>query len=157
MNWRDRFAEPIDFAALAIERSKKGWRPTPAQKATWAKRRAATKRKAVKAAAERLAEARKAAWVAKRGDVVQGAGKRFLGSLEPGHWYALADVVALSGLKVGSCKAYLHKFWKRGELERTKNPAFVRAGFQEPEWLYRLNPQVQHDIRNEGERGSGAE
>lgn len=137
VSWRDRFSEPIDFAALAIERSKKGWRPTPEQKAKWAKQKAALKRKAVAAAARRLAENRKAERAAKRGPATHGAGETFLAAFEPGAWYGLGDLQALSGLKKGTVHGLAHKFWKRGELERTKNPAFERPGFMEPEWLYR--------------------
>jgi len=135
--WRDRFSDPIDFAALAVERSKKGWRPTPAQKAAWAKKRAAAKRKAVRGAAERLKEARKLARATKHGKPTGGAGAAFLAAFQPGCWYGVGDLQALSGLKRGTVHGLTAKFWKQGELERTKNPAFVRAGFQEPEWLYR--------------------
>lgn len=157
MSWRDRFAQPIDFAALAIERSRKGWRPTPAQKQAWARKKAAAKRKAVAEAAQRLAEARKAERAAKHGAPTSGAGNALLGAMEPGAWYGVGDLIALSGLKRGTVHGLAHKFHKQGELERAKNPAFVRAGFQEPEWLYRLRPQVHQDVANQTEGGAGAE
>ncbi|TWA89562.1 hypothetical protein [Bradyrhizobium stylosanthis] len=158
MSWRDRFAQPIDFAALAVERSKKGWRPTPAQKAAWAKKRAAAKRKAVAAAAARLKEERKAARAEKHGAATPGASEKLLEAMRLGRgWYGVGDLEALTGLKRGTVHGLVHKFHKRGDLERTKNPAFVRAGFQEPEWLYRLRPEMQDEVRDQAEGGAGAE
>lgn len=159
MNWRDRFSSPIDFAALAVERSKKGWRPTPAQKAKWAKKRAAAKRKAVREARKRIEEERRAEGKVRPWRPTPGAGQTFLATFQPGCWYGLGDLIAASGLKRGTVHGLAYKFWKQGELERTKNPAFERPGFMEPEWLYRrvLNPQVQRDVGDQGERGGDAE
>jgi hypothetical protein len=159
MNWRDRFAQPIDFAALAIERSRKGWRPTPAQKAAWAKKRAKAKRKAVAEAAKRLEEERKPERLAQRGAPTHGAGAAFLATFQPGCWYGVGDLIAASGLKRGTVHGLTAKFWKQGELERTKNPAFEKPGFMEPEWLYRrcLRAKVHQDVGHQAERGSGAE
>lgn len=159
MKWGDRFAEPIDFAALAIERSRKGWRPTPAQKAAWAKKRAAAKRKAVREARTRIEEERRAQGKVRPWRATPGAGQTLLATFQPGCWYGVGDLIAASGLKRGTVHGLTAKFWKQGELERTKNPAFVRAGFQEPEWLYRrrLNPQVQHDVGYQGQHRDGAE
>lgn len=149
--WKERFAEPIDFAALAIERSRKGWRPTPAQKAEWKRKREAAKRKAVREAARKLEEARKQERAAKRGAPTSGAGAALLAAMERDAWYGLGDLIALTGLKRGTVHGLVYKFAERGELERTKNPAFERPGFREPEWLYRrLRPQVQDDVSDQG-------
>jgi hypothetical protein len=152
-----RWFEPIDFAALAVERSKKGWRPTPEQKAKWAKQRAAKKRKARAAASERLKAERKLARAIEFGQATQGAGETFLATFQPGCWYGVGDLQAASGLKSGTVKGLAAKFWKRGTLVRTKNPAFERPGWKEPEWLYGLNPQVQNQVANKEQRGRQAE
>jgi hypothetical protein len=145
---RARWFEPIDFAALAIERSKKGWRPTPAQKAAWAKKRKAARRAKGKAAADRLAKARP------KRQATPGASQTFLATFQPGCWYGLGDLIAASGLKRGTVHGLAARFWKKGTLTRTKNPAFERPGWMEPEWLYQLNPQVQNQVADQ-EQGGG--
>lgn len=157
--WNERFAAPLDLAALAIERSRKGWRPTPAQKAAWAKKRAAAKRKAVREARKRIEEERRAEGKVRPWRPTPGAGAAFLATFQPGCWYGLGDLIAASGLKRGTVHGLTYKFHKQGELERTKNPAFVRAGFQEPEWLYRrvLNPEVKHQVQDQAASGADAE
>ena len=152
-----RWLEPIDFAALAVERSRKGWRPTPEQKAKWAKQRAAKKRKAVAAASERIKAERKLARAIEYGRATHGAGETFLATFQPGHWYGVGDIQAASGLKSGTVKGLANKFWKRGTLTRVKNPAFERPGWKEPEWLYGLNPQVQDEVANQERGGCQAE
>src|SRR5262245_16358400 len=62
---RDLYGEPIDFAALAIARSRKGWRPTPAQKRAWAAKREAKRKRERREAGKRF-EARKRAEARKR-------------------------------------------------------------------------------------------
>jgi hypothetical protein len=138
---RYAFDEPIDFAALAIARSRKGWRPTPTQKAAWAKKRAAKRKRERAAAGKRFQERRRAERVANPLQRTHGAGERFLAAFQPGCWYGVGDIAAASGVNYSSCKAYVVKFRKLGLVERTKNPAFERWGFREPEWLYRLVKQ----------------
>lgn len=157
MTRRAMWDAPIDFAALAIERSRKGWRPTPAQKAKWAKQREAKKRKASAAAIERLRQERKLAKAIEHGRATPRAGETFLATFEPGCWYGVGDLQAASGLKSGTVKALAIKFWRKGVLARTQNPAFERPGWKEPQWLYGLNPQMQHNVANQGNSGGNAE
>lgn len=151
MSWRDRFNEPIDFAALAVERSKKGWRPTPAQKAKWEKQRKAARRAKGKAGVARMMAERP------KRPTTPGASLTFLEAFQPGEWYGLGDLIAKSGLKRGTVHGLAHRFHKNGTLQRTKNPAFERPGWKEPEWLYALNPQMQHNVGDQGDSGDQAE
>lgn len=153
--------EPIDFAALAIARSKKGWRPTPAQKAKWAKQRAAKKRKARAEASKRIEAERKLARAIEHGKPNPRAGETLLATFQPGCWYGTGDLIAASGLKPGTVKALALKFWRKGTLRRTKNPAFDGPGYRkpgtfEPQWLYGL-AEVPGQIPEQGDRGDYTE
>lgn len=132
---QDLWGEPIDFAALAVARSRKGWRPTRAQKEAWAEKRRKKAKKARTEAGKRFA-ARKRAEGAKRRKGDGSALHAFLAAFQPGQWYGVADIANASGCNYSSCKAWCVTQRKAGRIERTKNPAFVRAGFLEPEWLY---------------------
>lgn len=154
--------EPIDFAALAVARSKKGWRPTPAQKAKWAKQRAAKKRKARQEAARRIKADRKLARAIEFGRPTPRAGETFLATFQPGCWYGVGDLIEASGLKRGTVHGLAAKFVKKGILARTKNPAFDGLGYRkpgtfEPQWLYGLNPQMQNDVADHEQRGKEPE
>jgi hypothetical protein len=68
-------------------------------------------------------------------------------------------------LKRGTVHGFAAKFHKKGTLQRTKNPAFTKPGFMEPEWLYGLpaavvtdlSPQMQHNVGNQEQRGDYTE
>ena len=132
---QDLWGEPIDFAALAIERSRKGWRPTRAQKEAWAEKRRKKAKKARTEAGKRFAAKRVKTRTKGDGSAL-GA---FLAAFQPGRWYGVADIANASGCKYSSCKAWCVTQRKRGLLERTKNPAFAGSNFAgEPEWLFRI-------------------
>lgn len=80
-----------------------------------------------------------------------------LRAMEPGGWYARADVVNLTGFHRDPTSAKLKEMRERGLLRREQNPAWdpkhrpspqaLQAGEQvkEPQWLYTLTGEGEEE------------
>ena len=150
---------PIDFAALAErkrEASRRVKRGDKIPRENIEKYRASRKRNHTerwkaqsKCVWREDKAARTAAW--RRGRM-WFLDERILCAVEPGHWYAAADIRDLSGVKYSSVKRKVWLHVQRGWFERADNPDYAptkyRKGTQihtaprgcDIRWLYRLTP-----------------
>lgn len=124
----------------------------------WKQRRAAARRKRTMekrsmAASERRGEEMKAERVASGRGQWAAEGEMMhqviLIAMEPGQWYARADVVNLTGFETQPIKAKLKYMRERGWLRREQNPdwdpkhrpgpqAIAAGEIKHPQWLYTL-------------------
>lgn len=147
--------EPIDFEALERGAWRSYWRPTVEQLAEHKKARAeAIKRRREKRMAEAKARAPRSEW--KRRTPFEWGGPslaaRIAAVMADGGWYARPDILRLSGLGYGSVKMTTQRMWRRGEVERARNPDYRPAPYRKgvpihkvldrpPLWLYRLTAE----------------
>ena len=146
---------PIDFAALAERKrdacrwTKKGDKRPRAdvekQLAAWRENR----RRRQEAAAEKFMAPIERERKRRRAPRLNGI---LLCTMAPGHWYAMADIRDLSGVKYNSVKAMTARFLEWGWIERAENPDYAPVEYRKgvpvhiaargraPRYLYRLTP-----------------